>query len=275
MTFRFSPAFEVQVIEMLPPPGAFDGHREYRVKCTLTHIPTGAVMGEGVGSASTLETKWRFRSGPTEATDKPVPQEYWNIRKTDPAKAQQLLGGKGFVTKKDDSGKWMIAVRGERVEFDNPADNYNTCLKMAKKRALVDATLTATAASDIFTQDLEEMQENGTVAGPSDKKSEEKPPVQPPQEKKEEKTDDEKRGELTDLGVVYATAKGITFEDAIKEFTVFKGSDGAEKFKEDPKKLSGKWLNSSLGRARELAKPFMEEKPQGAAEKDPDADVPF
>jgi len=29
-------------------------------------------------------------------------------------------------------------------------------LKMAKKRALVDATLTATAASDIFEQDLEE-----------------------------------------------------------------------------------------------------------------------
>lgn len=111
-----------------------------------------------------------------------------------------------------------------------------------------------------------------------EKQPEQKPPVQPPQEKKAEdggKTDDEKRGELTDLGVVYASAKGISFEDAIKEFTVFKGSDGAEKFKEDPKKLSGKWLNSSLGRARELAKPFMEEKPQGAAEKDPDADVPF
>ncbi|WP_418719751.1 hypothetical protein [Bilophila wadsworthia] len=43
-----------------------------------------------------------------------------------------------------------------RVEHDNPADYYNTCLKMAKKRALVDAVLTCTAASDIFTQDIED-----------------------------------------------------------------------------------------------------------------------
>jgi len=41
---------------------------------------------------------------------------------------------------------------------ENPdiADTYNTVLKMGKKRAHVDAVLTATAASDIFTQDIEE-----------------------------------------------------------------------------------------------------------------------
>lgn len=33
----------------------------------------------------------------------------------------------------------------------------NTCLKMAKKRALVDATLTVASLSDIFTQDLEDI----------------------------------------------------------------------------------------------------------------------
>lgn len=38
----------------------------------------------------------------------------------------------------------------------NPADMWNTCLKMAKKRAFVDAILTCTAASDCFTQDIEE-----------------------------------------------------------------------------------------------------------------------
>ena len=36
---------------------------------------------------------------------------------------------------------------GEKVETDNPADHYNTVLKMAKKRALVDAVLTTTAAA--------------------------------------------------------------------------------------------------------------------------------
>jgi hypothetical protein len=39
----------------------------------------------------------------------------------------------------------------------NPADVANTVLKMAKKRALVDAVLTVLGASDIFTQDIEDM----------------------------------------------------------------------------------------------------------------------
>jgi hypothetical protein len=41
----------------------------------------------------------------------------------------------------------------------NPADVANTILKMAKKRAQVDAVITATAASDIFTQDIEDLPE--------------------------------------------------------------------------------------------------------------------
>jgi hypothetical protein len=51
----------------------------------------------------------------------------------------------------------------KKQEHDNPADFYNTCEKMGKKRALVDATLTVTAASDIFTQDIEELVENGVM----------------------------------------------------------------------------------------------------------------
>jgi hypothetical protein len=44
-----------------------------------------------------------------------------------------------------------------------PVDMYNTILKMAKKRSQADAVLTATGASDIFTQDIEDMVENGTI----------------------------------------------------------------------------------------------------------------
>jgi hypothetical protein len=43
-----------------------------------------------------------------------------------------------------------------RVEVPDIGDSYNTILKMAKKRAYIDAILSATAASDIFTQDLED-----------------------------------------------------------------------------------------------------------------------
>jgi hypothetical protein len=39
---------------------------------------------------------------------------------------------------------------------DDLADSYNTVLKMANKRALVAGILNVTAASDVFTQDLED-----------------------------------------------------------------------------------------------------------------------
>lgn len=61
---------------------------------------------------------------------------------------------------------------GEKYEHDNPADNYNTCEKMAKKRAFVDAILTVTAASEVFTQDVEDMdipQKDKPLAKPSAK----------------------------------------------------------------------------------------------------------
>lgn len=148
LTFRLANDLEVQTVE-LP-----NFHREYRVKATI-YAPSGQRLGTGVGSCSTMESKYRFRTGPIENTGKVVPQEYWTHRESNPAKAQEFLGGKGFSTKKVGT-KYYIVKQGERVEYDNPADYYNTVLKMAKKRALVDAVLTSTAASDIFSQDLEE-----------------------------------------------------------------------------------------------------------------------
>jgi hypothetical protein len=171
LLFRMAPRFEIETIDL---GGA---HREYRIKCSIESINTGRFLGEGVGSASTMEGKWRFRTGPSEWTGKPVPKEYWDLRKTEPAKAQDLLGGKGFQPRKNDMGMWEIARQGEKVEHDNPADYYNTCLKMAKKRAHVDAVLTVTAASDIFTQDIEEMTE---VLGVG---AEKKEPIQEPKKK--------------------------------------------------------------------------------------------
>ena len=148
LTFRLANDVDVETIDL------HLGHREYRIKVTL-YSPAGQRLGTGVGSCSTMESKYRFRVGPVELTNKPVPREYWDLRKENPAKAQEIIGGRGFSAKKDDSGNWKIARQGEKVEHDNPADFHNTCLKMAKKRGLVDAVLTSTAASDIFTIDPE------------------------------------------------------------------------------------------------------------------------
>ena len=155
VTFRLAPEYAITEKQMEK------GHRDYQVLCTLKTIGSGSFVGQGAGSACTMEGKWRFRVAPKKLTDRPVPKDYWNLRQSDPPKAQELLGGKGFSTKKDENGQWMIAEgTSEKVEHDNPADYYNTVLKMACKRALVAATLTATAASDIFTQDVEEIAEN-------------------------------------------------------------------------------------------------------------------
>lgn len=146
LTFQMAPEYQITQRDL------GNGHREYEVKCRLTSIGSQKFIGEGVGACSTMESKWKYRS---ENTGKPVPQEYWDTRSSD------LLGGHSYSARKM-KDKWFIF---HRVEHDNPADYYNTCLKMAKKRALVDATVTRTAASDIFTQDVEEIEENKKVYG--------------------------------------------------------------------------------------------------------------
>jgi len=152
-TFRLAPEYEVTTIDW---PG---GHREYQVKCKLRHIPTGTMVGEGVGTCTTLEGKYRYRGGEKEGTGQPVPKEYWNLKNAGKmSEAIELIGGPGYGVGKID-GKWEVCSIGEKQEHDNPADYYNTCEKMAKKRAHVDAILTATAASDIFTQDVEDMKQ--------------------------------------------------------------------------------------------------------------------
>jgi hypothetical protein len=100
LTFGLAPTFTIEQANLE------GGHREYRITCSLRHIASGVVLGEGVGSCSTQEKKYRIKYG------KPNP---------------------------------------------DLADVYNTVLKMAKKRAQVDATLTVVGASDLLTQDIEEI----------------------------------------------------------------------------------------------------------------------
>jgi len=154
LLFKLSPSYNIQRSEHQ------GGHREYEIICTLTHITTGNVVSEGVGACSTLEGKYRYRNSDAQLTDTEVPKGYWDLRRLDPRAAQGMLGGPGHSAKKNDTGQWVVAISsGKKVDHDNPADYWNTVLKMAKKRAYIDAMLSATAASDIFTQDLDEPNE--------------------------------------------------------------------------------------------------------------------
>jgi hypothetical protein len=147
MTFQFAPTYKVDQVDL------GDGHREYAVTCDLTHRPTGGYIGQGIGTCSTLETKYRFRKAEQKC---PACGERTII------KGKQEYGG-GWVCLKSKGGCGANYQAGDprienqemgRIEHDNPADYYNTCMKMGKKRAFVDAILTSTSASDVFTQDL-------------------------------------------------------------------------------------------------------------------------
>ena len=144
----------------------------------------GNIRGEGKSVCSTMEHKYKMRKGNPIPTDQPVPSQYWDLCKTDAAKAQQLLGGKGFGRAKHE-GKWVITKgSSEAVEHDNPYDYHNTVRKMGFKRAFVHGVLNATGCSDIFTQDIEEMQavirgESAFEVSPA--------PYDKPEEKKAEK----------------------------------------------------------------------------------------
>lgn len=60
--------------------------------------------------------------------------------------------------------------REKKYAVQDPYSIINTILKMAKKRALVDAVLSATRSSDLFTQDIEDM-EPGSLQATTDKKT--------------------------------------------------------------------------------------------------------
>jgi len=220
-TFRLVADPEVEVFDLYHP--TVQGHREYRVKVKISSMG-GTYMGGGIGSCSTMENKYRFRGGEKEGTGQPVPKEYWNLRKAGKIdEAEQLIGGEGFGAGKID-GNWEICEIGEKVEHDNPADFYNTCEKMAKKRALVDATLTVTAASDIFTQDIEELVENGVITPKQESKKE---PIKEPQKKAAGKEAKAEAEQVVTVKVVSISGKEGEKKDKTKYkiYTIFDEKD--------------------------------------------------
>jgi hypothetical protein len=150
-TFRLAPTFKIETVE-LP-----RDHREIRVVCTLQNIQTGLVWGEGVGSCSTMESKYRYREARKKCPDCGNDQSLLRSKKDPEWFCWAKKGGCGAKFPLDDPR--IAEQKVGRAENPDIADTYNTVLKMAKKRAHVDAILTATAASDIFTQDVEDFQE--------------------------------------------------------------------------------------------------------------------
>jgi hypothetical protein len=148
MLFRIFASFEIGRDDL---PGL---HREYIITCTLKDS-RGVVVGQGLGSCSTMESKYRYRIGARKCP---------KCGKDTITKGKEEFGGGWFCFAKKggcgakfgDADTAITQQQIGQIENKDIADVYNTVLKMAKKRAHVDAILTATAASDIFTQDVED-----------------------------------------------------------------------------------------------------------------------
>lgn len=131
MAFRIADAYEIEDLSTA------DTVR-YRVTCTGTHQTTGTVLGTGMGEASSAEEKYKWRKAYKDEFD------------ATPANLRREK--KGW----DKQKKQQYSVMQVRTE---PADLANTILKMANKRAKMAMVLNVTAASDCFSQDLEDMDE--------------------------------------------------------------------------------------------------------------------
>lgn len=132
VTFRL--AIEPVVFDLSTPDEA-----HFRVETRAISQADGSYLGSGIGEASSNEEKYHWRRAVCdeeyEETDEARKRNVWKRGK----------GGKGYQVKQ---------VR------TNPADVANTILKMAKKRSQVDMTLSVTGASDIFSQDIEDLPED-------------------------------------------------------------------------------------------------------------------
>ena len=133
----------------------------YRVRAVGRHQITGIVIGVGIGECSSNEDKYKWRKAVCDEEFDETPETRKRIK---------------YAKGRDNSHYTVKQIRTE------PSDLANTILKMAKKRAQVDLCLTATAASDIFTQDLEDLPPELRDAADE---TVTKPPVQKPKRKSE------------------------------------------------------------------------------------------
>jgi len=147
----------------------FDGdHLTVTSKCVLRHIPTGLTVAAGEGLCSTREKKYAVRKSSRfcpVCLEPQIRRSKYAPKPNDPTYDEAAPNQPGWYCWKKEGGcgenfahnDTRITDQEEGV-IPNPdlPDTWNTVLKMADKRALVAAVLNGTAASDVFTQDVED-----------------------------------------------------------------------------------------------------------------------
>jgi hypothetical protein len=129
----------------------------YEFRCQLINRDTGAVIAEGMGSCNSHEAKYRWRNAGRKCP---------KCGKEQIIKGKAEFGGGWLCWKKNggcgekfsDGDKAIEGQEVGKILNENVADQVNTILKIAKKRALVDASIVPCRRYGFqFNQDLEDM----------------------------------------------------------------------------------------------------------------------
>jgi hypothetical protein len=154
LMFRLDPEYEiVSAVEA-------SDRIAFTIRCVLTHIPTQTRIASGLGSCNSREGKY-VRPAPKKCPK--CGGEFLITGKPEYERDAEYKGGMLCYQKKGGCGAKFKpgdeAIEKQPTGIADPSDLHNTILKMACKRALVAAVLNGTAASDCFTQDLDDLAE--------------------------------------------------------------------------------------------------------------------
>jgi hypothetical protein len=149
MLYNAYPRYKVDASEL------GNGHVEFRVTTDLVHRATDSVIASGLGSCSTMESKYRYRNA-----GRVCPK----CGKDAIIKGKAEFGGGwlcfakkgGCNAKFADNAPEITGQQVGRVENMDICDARNTVLKIAKKRSFVDASIGLGCLGELFTQDLED-----------------------------------------------------------------------------------------------------------------------
>lgn len=153
MYYNTAPEYVIQATELK------DGHVEYIVTCSLLSRITGEKVAGGVGSCTSMEGKYRYRNQAYKCPSCGAEA----IRRS-----KKEYGGGWYCNKKEngcgskfaaDAPAIMSQPEPGQIENPNVWDQRNTILKMAKKRAQVDAAMGLGCLAELFTQDIEDFYE--------------------------------------------------------------------------------------------------------------------
>lgn len=146
---------------------------DYTIKCTLLTRRDGRLVGTGFGSCNSWEGKYRFRDSKRKC---PL------CGKETIIKGKEEYGGGWLCWKKKDGcgakfvedDKAITEQKAGKELNDDVPTLKNTILKMAKKRAKIDAVIAVTRSSGIFTQDMEDIVDHDTTNGAGTKQAAER-----------------------------------------------------------------------------------------------------